>query len=368
MASPEVLIVGGGIVGAACARALARSGRRVTLLRHPTPRGEGWRAAAGMLAAQVEAHAEDPMLDLALAGRAFYRRQADALLEQTGIDIDLSQRGILQIITTEPGVADALAKIAWQRQRALAADWLDPDDIRQHFPGIAPGLGGFWAPDDGQLDPVRATEALLADAVRLGVQVVEEIVVGLHHNGRMVLGVRGPGTTYHAPIVVLANGAWVSQLSEVPRPITVAPVQGRILAYPWPKGLHPGVVYGPRCYLLPRNGHLLVGATMEHVGLTPTNQAGPVADLLQRVGTIYPAIQSMIPIETRVGFRPGTPDGRPILGPEPRLPGLWYAAGLGRNGILLAGAVGERIAQGVNDGRWDDTLAAAAPTRFWEWA
>ncbi len=368
MTHPEVLIVGGGIVGAATARALGRAGRRVTLLRHPSPRGEAWRAAAGMLAAQMEGHTEDPMLDLALAGRAFYRRQAGALLEHTGIDIGLSLRGILQVVTTEQGVEEALSRIAWQRQRALSAEWLDPDEIRQHFPGIAPGLGGFWAPDDGQLDPVRTTEALLADAVRLGVQVVEEPVVGLHHNGRTVLGVRGPGTTWAAPIVVLANGAWMPQLTDLPRPIAVAPVQGRVLTYPWPTGLHPGVVYGPRCYLLPRQGQLLVGATMEHVGLTPTDQPGPIADLLQRAGSLFPPLQAMQSTGTQSGFRPGTPDGRPILGPEPRLPGLWYAAGLGRNGILLAGAVGERIAQGISEGRWDDSLAAAAPTRFWDWA
>src|SRR5690606_34732534 len=111
--------------------------------------GEGWRAAAGMLAAQIEAGPGDPMFSLAVAGRAFYRREAPVLLASTGFDIGLHQGGILQVASRDTDVATFKAKVAWQRQQAETAEFLEPEDVREGWPWLEPGHGALWAPEDG---------------------------------------------------------------------------------------------------------------------------------------------------------------------------------------------------------------------------
>src|SRR5664279_4660946 len=101
----DVIIVGGGAVGAACARELALAGHKVLIIDRGTPDGEAWRAAAGMLAPQIEAQPEDPLFDLGLAGRERYTMLAPQLLESTGVDIGLWQAGIAHLAMDEASAA-----------------------------------------------------------------------------------------------------------------------------------------------------------------------------------------------------------------------------------------------------------------------
>jgi glycine oxidase len=363
----DVLVIGGGAVGAATARALAVAGASVTLVARERTDGEGWRAAAGMLAAQIEAGTDDPLLNLALAGRAFYRRQADALRESTGIDIGLQLTGVLQMARTEADATAFRAKVAWQRQQAHRADWLAPEEVVEGWPWLGQGLGAFWSPEDGSLDPQRLVEAFRADAVRHGARLVHDTVVALDRQGETLHGAIGERTRYSAASVVLAGGAWAGRLEQLPRPVSVEPVRGQMAAFAWPAGVPAAVVYGPKCYLLRRGDEMLVGATMEHAGFDASTTPEGLADLLARAATIYPALAGMTPRRTWAGLRPGTPDGLPIIGPEPRLPGLWYATGHGRNGILLAGVTGELVAAAIGGEEWSDEMHAVRATRFWNW-
>ena len=361
------MIIGGGAVGSACASAVARTGRSVTVLQRTETRGEGWRAAAGMLAAQIEAGPDSPLFNLSLAGRSYYRRNADVLNEASGADIGLMACGILQIACTAAEAEAGKAKVAWQRQQGYRADWLSPEEIEEGWPWIAPGAGGFWAPEDGALDPLRTVAAFRADAIRHGAKIVADVALGLDRDGDRLLGVIGSQGRYAAGSVVIAGGAWAGRLEHLPRPVSVEPVRGQMAAFPWPAGTPPAVVYGSRCYLLKRGNELLAGATMEHVGFDAEVTAAGLADLLARVAAVYPGLNGAVPIRTWAGLRPGTPDGLPIIGAEPRLEGLWYATGHGRNGILLAGITGEIIAQGIAGEPISDELFPVRPTRFWNW-
>src|SRR5690606_20927292 len=124
------------------------------------------------------------------------------------IDIELSQRGILQVATRESDVELFKAKVAWQRQQAEAADFLEPEDLRESWPWLAPGFGGFWAPEDGTLLPHRLVEAMLADARRLGARIVTDRVTGLWCQNGQLLGAFGEAGRHAAGQVVLAAGAW----------------------------------------------------------------------------------------------------------------------------------------------------------------
>jgi glycine oxidase len=364
---PDVLVVGGGAVGAATARALAAAGRRVRLLRPAAPLpGEASRAAAGKLAAQVETTLDDPVFTLGVAGRAYYRREAEALREATGIDIGFQQRGILQVATESSQVERFKDKVAWQRQAAESADVLTPEEVAEGWPWLDPGYGAFWAPEDGSLHPDRLVEALLADAMRLGAEVVEDTVTSLWQEGAAMQGVLGRDR-HSAGVVVIAAGAWSGRIAGLPRPLSVEPVRGQLLAWPWPEGQPAATVYGDRCYLMERDGELIAGATMEHAGFDAGVSEASAAAMLARVEQLAPRLDGVPPARRWAGLRPGTPDAMPIIGQEPRLPGLWYATGHGRNGILLAGITGELIAQAIGGEALPDAALAFRPERFWSW-
>lgn len=363
----DLVVVGGGVVGAACARALVRSGARLTLITDSGTAGDASRAAAGMLAAQIEAEPDDPLFPFGVAGRAFYRREVDALQAATGITIGLRQSGILQVAFSESQAEAFKTKVAWQRQQAYRAEWLEAEEVHREWPWLAAGLGAFWAPEDGSLSPAGLLEALIADAVAAGARVIDDLVIGLDRTNDHLRGVIGTNGRYPAGRVVLAAGAWTARLDHLPRPVAIQPIRGQMAAFPWPNGAQSTVAYGEGCYLLRRDTELVVGSTMEHAGFDATTTSQGISDLIDRVATLYPPIRALTPDRSWAGLRPCTPDGRPIIGEEPRCPGLWYATGHGRNGILLAGITGELIAEAIAGEPFPEMMSPFRPERFWDW-
>ena len=364
--APDVVIVGGGVVGAACARELAQTGRRVRMVERDVVSGEGWRAAAGLLAPQVEVPNENALFELGIAGREYYRDNGPLLHTTTGIDIGLWEGGILQAATHQSEVETLKARVAWQRQHGHHCEWLDPEEVHSEWPWLGLTLGGLVAPRDGSLDPVRLVEALRADAARLGVEVVNDTITGLTGSNGKVTGVQG--REWHpADQVVLAAGAWTGRLVNLPRPVSVEPVRGQLVAYPWPSGAAPSVVFGYGGYVLHRGGEAIAGSTMEHAGFTTDVTEAGVASIRDRAGRLLPALASAKILRAWAGLRPGTPDGLPIVGQEPDLKGLWYATGHGRNGTLLAGITGKIIAGLMSGEATVEEVDILRPERFWSW-
>jgi glycine oxidase len=360
----DVVVAGGGAIGAACARELAMQGRRVLLVEPGGDRGQAWRAAAGMLAPQIEADASDPLLRLGLAAREHYEILAPALQENTGIDIGLWREGIARVATEPAEAATLQAKVAWQQQQGYACQWLDGDQLRRRWPWLGPALGALWAPRDGALDPARLVAALLADARRLGATVVDDQVTVVSRHGDRVSGVIGEAAAYRAPQVVIAAGAWSGQITNLPRQLPVRPVRGQMAALPWPQGIEPAILYRNDCYILARGGEAIVGSTMEEAGFLPEVTAQGVAGILAATLSLCPALIRAKVRRTWAGLRPMTPDGLPLIGAEPQLSGLWYATGHGRNGILLAGLTGRLVCQLLDGERPSQDLSAFAPERF----
>ena len=364
---PDVLIVGAGAIGASCASSLAAAGARVTLLERPGPVGAAWHASAGMLAAQIEAQPDDPLFDLALAGREYLVDNTPLLAAATGVDIGLAPCGILQVARSDEQ-ADALKhRVGWQRQQALRADWLDDDEVADGWRWLSPCRGAFWSPEDGSLDPQQLVAAFRANAVRLGARLVSDTALGLDLGNDALRGVIGERERYAAGTVIIAAGAWSGRLGSLPRPLSVEPLRGQMMAFPWPAAAAPAIVYGDHCYLLRRGNEMLVGSTMEHAGFDANVTEAGLTGLQARASQVYPALAAMQPIRTWAGLRPGTPDGLPIIGPDPHLPGLWYATGHGRNGILLSGITGDLVARAISGLLLGEELQAFRPERFWDW-
>ncbi len=362
----DVIVVGGGPVGAACARELAESGRRVLLLERGDDQGVGWRAAAGMLSAQAGADADDPLFELGIAGRERFAELAPMLRESTGIDIGFWQEGIARVATDETEAAGLRAQVAWQRQQGHLADWFDAGEVKTRWPWIGPTCGTMWASRDAALHPAHLVEALTRDAVRLGATVAQDHVVSVERRGDRVTGVTGR-QSYSAADVVLAAGAWSREVAGLPRPLSVEPIRGQMAALAWPPGVPRAIVLGKAAYLVARDGEAIVGSTMEHAGYSAEVTAAGLAQIFTGVGALCPALARGEVLRTWAGLRPITPDGLPILGREPRLDGLWYATGHGRNGILLAGITGVMLARLLAGEKGIEHLAPLKPERFWNW-
>ncbi len=362
----DVIVVGGGLIGAACARELSVSGRRVLLVERGKEQGEAWRAAAGMLAPQIESYPGDPLLELGLAGRERYHEIAGPLREDTGIDIGFWQEGVARLALAEEEVADLKSKVAWQRQQGHLCDWFDPGEVKTRWPWVGTTCGALWAPQEGALHPLRLVQALQADAVRRGAEVVQDEIGMVERRGDRVVGVAGR-QRYSAGDVVLAAGAWSGRVGGLPRPLSVEPVRGQMASLPWPAGAPRGILYTGDCYLVARDGEALVGSTMEHVGFdAEVTQAG-LARIFSGVSVLCPTLSKSDVLRSWAGLRPMTPDGLPIVGREPRAEGLWYATGHGRNGVLLAAITGSMIARLLAGEEGIEHLEALRPERFWNW-
>lgn len=362
----DVVIVGGGAVGAACARELARNGRRVAVVDRGDDRGDAWRAAAGMLAPQIEARRGDGLFALGLAARELYRSLAAELLDATGIDVGFWQDGILRVALDDADAADARATAEWQQRQGHACEWLDAAQVAAGWPWLAPACGALWAPNEGAIHPQRLVAALLADAERHGARLIRDEVALVERAGGRASGVRGR-ERYVAGQVVVAAGAWAGRITGLPRPLSIEPVRGQMLAVPWPGSVPRAIVYNRDCYMVARDGDAVLGSTMEYAGFDPTTTPAGIHRILERVGAFCPALSRIEPARVWSGLRPMTPDGRPIIGPEPALEGLWYAAGHGRNGILLAGITGVLVRRMMDGDVMDFDLAAVSPDRFWQW-
>lgn len=364
--APDVVIVGGGLVGAACARQLALADRRVRVIERGGSAGQAWQASAGMLAPQIEVPIDDLLFELGIAGREFYSENAELLRETTGIDIGLVDGGILQAATAEAEVETLKARVAWQRQHGHHCEWLDPGEVRREWPWLGTTLGGMLAPRDGFVHSVRLVEALRADAVRLGVELITDQVSALTRSNGRVTGVQG--REWHpAEQVVLAAGAWSGKIANLPRPVSVEPIRGQLVAYPWPGGTRPSPVFGFGGYLLPRGAEAIVGTTVEHAGFNPEVTESGIASIRARAEQLAPALGGKQVLRAWAGLRPGTPDGRPIVGREPDLEGLWYATGHGRNGVLLAGITGQIIRDLLSGEATFEEAYVLRPERFWSW-
>ena len=342
----DAVVVGGGVVGLSAARTLAAAGRRVLLLERRRIGAEASGAAAGMLSPQGEAEPGWPLLDLALRGRDHHLTLAPALEEETGIAVELSRRGMLHVAFSEDEERTLMDRAEWQRARGLAAHPMTARELKEAEPNLSDGVrSGVFLPGDHSIDNVRLTRALAASAVARGVVLIcgRPVTQLLVEGGRMA-GVRAGGEAFTAPVVINAGGAWAGLLGGDPLPPPVEPVRGQVIALDMSPAPLRHAVVSPRGYVVPRlDGRLLAGSTSERVGYDKTVTAAGLRAVLDIALEIAPVLADVRVADAWAGLRPGTPDDLPILGAG-AVPGLFHAAGLYRNGILLGPLVGEIVA------------------------
>ena len=364
MKAVDVAIVGGGAVGAACARATALRGLEVAIFDPGPDPAAASPAAAGMVAAQIEP-GDDVLVALSVRARDLYEPLAPALRETTGIDIGFWRSGIAAVAFDGPSADRLREEVARQRQAGLRCDWLESDEVHERWPGAAPDCqGALFAPEDGALDPQALTRACLADARRLGATLRPEKVEALAiAQGRVTGVVTGHGTT-SAEHTVLAAGVWSPQIRALPRPLPVEPLRGQMAATAWPDDCPPAILYHDHGYVLARGTEAVLGSTMERAGYDARVTNEGLAQIFRGAVRLLPALMTQPVQRMWAGLRPATPDGRPILGRDPEVERLWYATGHGRSGILLAALTGEITADLVTSGVPDVDIAPFHIDRF----
>src|ERR1051325_10427497 len=362
VSSCEVLVAGGGIIGAACARALALRGRKVVICEPGPDPAAASAASAGILGPQIE-RADEMLRALGLRARDLYEPLAASLLETTGIDIGLWREGIAPLAFAEAEAGRLRDAVADQRQAGLRCDWLEPPEVAERFPATAPCLGALLAPEDGAGDAAALTRALRADAQRAGAQTITARVTRLSTILGRVTGAETSAGKIRAEHVVIAAGSWSPRIEHLPRTLPVEPVRGPMGAAPRPPHMPRTALYYAHTYVLARSGEAIFGSTMEQVGFDGGVTDAGVRDIVAAARRLLPGLPAK-PTRTWAGLRPLTPDGRPIVGPDPEVRGLWYATGHGRNGVLLAGLTGDIIGDLVTTGATEVEIASLAPERF----
>lgn len=353
----DFLIVGGGIVGLAIATELRLRGASVVVLSRDFQQA-ATHAAAGMLAPQAECLPPGPLLELALRSRNLYPEWIRKIEDVSGMATGYWSCGILA-----PVYHDASAV---NPSGVSPAYWLDRTAIHHAQPGLgAEVIGGWWYPEDGQVDNRALALALQTTAQRLGVEVHEGVTVTAiqQHQGRVV-AVKTAAGDWEAGHYLLATGAWSTELLPLP----VAPLKGQMLSVQAPQSSHPlalqRVLYGQASYIVPRHdGRIVIGATSESVGFTPHNTPAGVHRLLQEAIRLYPVLQDFPMQECWWGFRPATPDEMPILGSS-LCDNLTLAVGHHRNGILLAPVTASLVASAVTQQTADPLLQSFSWQRF----
>src|SRR5215204_2482501 len=348
LSSVDVAIIGGGVIGCSIAYHATQRGARVALVEAEYVGSGASGATAGMLVAQAEAHEPGPFLDLLLLSRELHKPLGEELHELTGLDPEYVWSGTLQVATDTESRDIYSAKYSWQKEHDLPAQWLDADEARKLEPNISPeSIAALYLSEDGQVNPPRLVRALMFGATLGGAKIMEATrVSGFVVEGHRVTGVKTTQGTISAGTVVLAGGALSALLSdELGIDLPVYPVKGEILAvYARPAPIRANI-YNSHCYIVPkRDGRVIIGATEEPGVYDRHPTLGGVASLSRAAVELIPSLSHAPFASAWGGLRPGTPDGRPILGPVEGREGLLIATGHYRNGVLLSAVTGEIIA------------------------
>jgi glycine oxidase len=350
----EVVVIGGGLAGAATALALAERGAAVNVVDGERPGSAATGASAGMLAPQYESAGPGPLYRVLIQCRAAFPAFADTVHVLTGEDIDVRWDGMLVANLTEAEHAAGAAMLEWQRAHGQRGELLDPGRAAALQPGIARDVPSWvWLPDEGQADAQRLAALLGGALTAAGVRVLAgRRVSAVRHAGGAVQGVvLEDGRHVPGDAVVVAAGAWSASLGGLPVPVAVRPVRGHILRYgPGSASLRRIVASHAGRYLVPRSdGTILAGSTMDESGFDRSIDDASLAVVRDAAARLVPDLADAQPAERWADLRPISADGLPVIGPDPELDGLFYATGYGRNGILLGPLAGHVAANMILD-------------------
>lgn len=376
----RVVIVGAGIIGAACARTLAAAGLDVTVI----DRG----AVAGGTSASCEGNVlvsdktPGPELDLALIARTRWPGVAAELRDELGDfpSIEYEPKGGVVVALTDAGAVALDAFAETQRRHGVDAITLTPPEALRLEPHLNPEITcGVHYPDDAQVQPVITVEALLASARIAGATVrTRERVVGALRDtaGRRIIGLRTERGDLPADAVVNAAGPWAAEVAGLlGAPVPVLPRFGRVLVttrmphrvfHKVYDGDYVGATQSGDADLQTSAvvestaaGTVLIGSSRQRVGFDDRLRVRVIAEIAAKAMRLFPFLEHSQLLRTYGGFRPYMPDHLPVIGPDHRVPGLYHVTGHEGAGIGLSVVSAEILLAQLTD-----TAAPIDPAPF----
>jgi glycine oxidase len=368
---PKTVIIGAGVIGLGIAWRLAQAGCRVSVFdRGAAGHGASW-AAAGMLAAAVETEpGEEALLALTLESQRLWPGFAQELEAASGVSVEYRDEGTLVIALNRDDAEQLRHSYEFQKGLGLDLHWLSAAEARRREPHLKPGIAAaVFSPRDHQVENRNLGRALAVAARRAGAELREHCAVReIALAGDRAAGIVTDDGSEAADIVVLAAGAWSREIGGIPpaRLPPVRPIKGQMLALQMDPAapLLRHVVWLPRGYLVPRrDGRLIIGGTVEERGFDESLTAGGLLALLEGAWRAVPTIEELPIAETWVGFRPGSRDDAPMLGPG-GVDRLVIATGHHRNGILLTPVTAAAVSAFILDGCLPQVARPFTPERF----
>ncbi|EQM69314.1 hypothetical protein L682_13550 [Aquipseudomonas alcaligenes OT 69] len=260
------------------------------------------------------------------------------MLEQTGIDPEIHKTGLYWL-----DLEDEVQALAWAQRESRPLESVRVIDVHTAVPPL--GLGYSTAihmADVANVRNPRLTRALREALLQLpNVTLQEDCAVdGFIQEEGQVVGVRTVQGDIRADRVVLCAGAWSGELlATLGLDLPVEPVKGQMILFKCAEDFLPSMVLAKGRYAIPRrDGHILVGSTLEHEGFDKTPTESALESLRASAIEMLPALADAEVAGHWAGLRPGSPDGIPFIGPVPGFDGLWLNCGHYRNGLVLAPA------------------------------
>lgn len=342
----DFLIVGGGVIGLLLARELSSEGASVTVIERGKCGMEASWAGGGIVSPLYPWRYTHAVTALASSAQKAYPILTSSLLDETGIDPEWERTGLLMLDAEDAGEA-----LGWAGSLDKAMQLLSSESIYQREPALAPGFGqGLWMPEVANIRNPRLLKALLKSLqlqprVRL---LQHSCVTGfIQRSGQRELSLQGVELLchgHHEKIlgghVVVAAGAWTGHLFKSLRMhVPVKPVKGQMLLLKPVKKIIKSIVLTKGRYLIPRrDGHILVGSTLEYTGFDKSISAEAKQSLLAAAIALVPELKTAPIVAHWAGLRPGTTQGAPFIGMVPSFRNLSINAGQFRNGLVLAPA------------------------------
>nr|WP_222108457.1 FAD-binding oxidoreductase [Streptomyces cupreus] len=371
----DVVVVGAGMVGAACALYVARSGLDVIVVdRGPVAGGTTGAGEGNLLVSDKE---PGPELDLALLSVRLWAE----LAEEFGESVEYEAKGGLVVASNPDGLTGLQRLADGQRTAGVVARPVTGDALYDLEPHLAPGLAGaMHYPQDSQVMPALAAAHLLrASGARLLTGRTVTAVARTPEGA--VRGVRTDRGDIHAPSVVNATGTWGGELATLAGThLPVLPRRGFVLVTePLPRLIRHKVYAADYVADVASDsaalqtspvvegtsaGPVLIGASRERVGFDRSFSLPVVRELAAGATRLFPALADVRALRSYVGFRPYLPDHLPAIGPDPRVPGLLHACGHEGAGIGLATGTGHLIAQALTGKTPELSLTPFSPDRF----
>ena len=360
----NVIIVGAGIIGAACARALASAGWDVTVIDRSTTAGGTSSACEGNLLVSDKGPGHE--LVLAQYASTLWGTTVAQIAEQLGgafPSIEFDPKGGLVVATTDAGARALLQFAALQRSAGVLAEPISADEARGLEPDLTPGIeAAVFYPEDSQVQPTIATEAFMASAKRFGARLLENTTVTgpiLDSAGALV-GVQTTTGELRAAHVLIAAGPWSGEVAAlIGVNLPVRPRRGELLVttrmrhrvfhkvydadYVGAVGSDDSALQTSSVVESTASGTVLIGSSRQQVGFDAGLRVDALAEIAGKAIGLFPFLADAAVMRCYGGFRPFMPDHLPVIGEDPRMPGLWHAAGHEGAGIGLSLATAELL-------------------------